>query len=157
MIPPGICTSTGSVVRRRPRPRQSVQGESMRAPRPRHAGQVDVCTNCPKAVFETCCTWPLPPHVGQVAGVVPGSAPEPLQRSHSTMVSTSTSRVTPKAASARVSSTAAVASPPRAGRRTVENRSSPKNAPSRSDRFEKSMNCSGWNWVPAMPACPNRS
>ena len=143
MIPAGICTSVGSVVRRRPRPRQAVHGVSMRAPRPRQAGQVEVCTNWPNEVCETCWTCPAPPQVGQVVADVPGSAPLPWQRSHAATVSTSTSRVTPNAASTRVSSTAAAASPPRDGRRDVPNRSSPKNAPRRSDRLEKSMNCSG--------------
>ncbi len=64
-------------------------------------------------------TWlisPRPPHTSQVSGWVPGALPSPEQVGHTTAVSTTSSRVAPKAHSLRSSSTRIVALRPRRAR-----------------------------------------
>ena len=145
MMPAGILTSTLRCDGRLPRPRQAWQGEAMITPRPPHVGQPVVCTNWPRAVCCNRCTRPWPPHVSHRSGSVPGSAPLPWQTSQVLTTSTSTLRVTPNADSVNSSSTVTARSPPRCGRRRPPppNRSSPKNAPNRSEREPKSMKMVG--------------
>ena len=73
--------------RRASAPRCAARGRSTRlqrsltsCPAPPHFGHVCVRTNSPKALRETCCTWPIPPHTSQALIVAPGSAPLPWQR-----------------------------------------------------------------------------
>ena len=85
-----------------PVPRQSGHLSLMIFPEPPQSGQV--CTFCtvPK---KDCCvntTFPLPPHFGQVSGVVPGFAPVPWQVWHSSFNTISISFSHPKIASSNV-------------------------------------------------------
>ena len=123
-------------------------------PTPPHCGHVPVRTNSPKTLRETCWTRPMPLHVVHVTGLVPGSAPLPLQRSQGTLTWKGTSRFTPLAASTSSISTSAAMSAPRA--RLVPpppNRSSPKNAEKMSERLPKS-NAPGVKPPPRRPAWP---
>src|SRR3954449_8154752 len=115
-MPAGIVPSSRRSATFLPLPSHSVHGVVTRLPEPPHCGHDDVRTNSPKTLRDTCCTRPPPPHVGQVIGDVPGSAPLPLHRSHVTLTWKGMSRVTPVAASASSSSTTAARSAPRARR-----------------------------------------
>src|SRR5690348_2372930 len=80
--PAGILTLIVLSPRTRPSPLHLRQGEAMVVPAPLHVGHGDTLTNWPKN--ERCArrTSPVPAHVGQRCGVVPGSAPDAAQRSH---------------------------------------------------------------------------
>ena len=81
-MPAGILTASVLCCLMRPVPWQSLHGEVIILPLPWQRGQVCWIEKKP------CCmrTWPCPPQVGQVVGLVPGLAPEPWQVSHSSMV-----------------------------------------------------------------------
>ena len=83
---------------------------------PPHAEHVWVRTNSPKAVRDTCCSRPMPPHCGQLTGAVPGSSPLPWHVSQAAATWNATLRVTPCAASASSIDTSApdVGAPPAA-------------------------------------------
>ena len=70
----------------------------MRLPVPWHALHGMAVTICPRIERRTCRTWPAPPHTSQRDGCVPGSQPEPSQRSHMTGMRTSTGATVPNAA-----------------------------------------------------------
>ena len=63
------------------RPRRPGTGCVIVWPEPPHVPQACVRMNWPKGEFETAWSRPEPPQVGQVSGVVPGSAPVPSQTS----------------------------------------------------------------------------
>ncbi len=86
-----FCSST------RPCPWQEPQGSEIILPVPWQRGQVCWTEKKP------CCmrTWPIPPQVVQVTGVVPGLAPLPLQVLQPTRVGTRMVTVVPRTASSR--------------------------------------------------------
>ena len=91
--------------------------------------------NWPRIVRRTVRTSPAPPQVRQVEGWVPGSHPEPRQRSHSTGIRSSTGFVAPNTASSRSRTRWTSASGPRArpaGPRAPPN-PAPKKASNRSE------------------------
>lgn len=69
------------VLRTRPSPEQVEQGVDS-SPEPPQAGQGATCWNMPSGVRTACTTWPCPPQVLQVVGVVPALTPEPSHVSH---------------------------------------------------------------------------
>ena len=70
----------------------------MRLPVALHATHGAAVTIWPRIERRTSRTSPAPPHTSQRAGCVPGSQPEPSQRSHATGRRTSTVAVAPNAA-----------------------------------------------------------
>src|SRR5690606_37908522 len=79
-IPGGILTASLRFLGTRPLPRHPSHSSLMMTPRPAHVGQAVTMRNMPPS--PACCTLPCPPHVGHVAGFVPGLAPEPWHLSH---------------------------------------------------------------------------
>jgi len=65
-----------------PLPPQVTHGSAIIWPAPLHEGHSATCVKLPKGVLVALLTCPLPPHVEQVFGPVPGFAPVPLQTSH---------------------------------------------------------------------------
>ncbi len=82
----------------RPVPPQPWQGSSITSPRPWQEMQARSMAKKP------CCARmrPEPPQVGQVFGLVPGLAPEPVQMSQVTLVGTRISAALPWNASSSV-------------------------------------------------------
>src|SRR5215510_13595246 len=78
--PAGTLTDSVLFLRTRPRPPHSRHGLSIVAPAPPQLGQVCWIEKKPCATR----TWPTPLHVLQLIGCEPGSAPFPVQRTHST-------------------------------------------------------------------------
>ena len=74
----------------------------MRLPVALHATHGAAVTIWPRIERRTSRTSPAPPHTSQRAGWVPGSQPEPSQRSHATGRRTSTVAVVPNAACGEV-------------------------------------------------------
>src|SRR5690348_4751799 len=86
----------------RPSPRHFLQGVWTTVPSPLQVGQGATVTNWPKN--ERCArrTSPLPLHVGQVVGLSPAPAPDPLNRSQGPGALPLTCPPTPVRPSARV-------------------------------------------------------
>ncbi len=85
-----------------PVPRQSVHLSLMILPLPWQSGQVCTLRTVPKRDCWVKTTWPLPPHLGQVSGLVPGFAPEPLQVLQVSFTFSSISFLQPNTASSKV-------------------------------------------------------
>src|SRR5262249_61644148 len=111
--PAGISTATVRSPRTRPSPRHTSQGSSTTIPSPPQVGQGDTDMNCPNMLRAVRRTSPLPPHVVQTDGLVPGRAPLPAQFSHRSSVFSLTLFLVPVATSARVSLTVTLISWPR--------------------------------------------
>jgi len=114
--PAGILTLTVRRVRTRPSPEHSGHGVRITLPKPLQRGHGREVITWPRNERCTCCTSPRPMQVSQVSGWVPGAQPDPSQVVHTTAVSIVSSRVVPKAVSARSSSTRSVALRPRRAR-----------------------------------------
>ena len=103
-MPAGTSTGTVRVLRTRPVPRHVSHGSLTMVPWPRQTLQVLVRMNWPNPPrLETSRMRPLPWHCGHCSRPVPALAPLPEQVSHAASAVTSTSLVTPKTASAKVS------------------------------------------------------
>ena len=136
IVDPGAGSRRRRCARRSSGPlrRTSEHGVSITLPMPPHAEQVCVRTNSPKAVRDTCCSRPIPPHFGQLTGVVPGSSAVAVARlagRRHAGTRCSASRPSPPPTSSIV--TSAPTSAPRRPRPPAANRSSPKNAEKRSE------------------------
>src|SRR3972149_11142301 len=109
--PGGTFTVSSLVFLVLPVPRQSGHGSRMTEPAPLHAEHV-------LAMLKKPCwnvTCPLPPHVVQVVGTVPGRAPEPRHSSQLRVLGTSTFFSVPKAASSQLIPRSYLKSDPRSG------------------------------------------
>ena len=84
-------------------------------PVPPHLVQGEVEANTPMGVCRRVWTLPLPWQVGHTSGVVPAAQPLPLQVGHCSLRSTESSFSQPKAASVKVTVTAARMLSPRWG------------------------------------------
>src|SRR5215218_1923183 len=158
--PAGTSTSMRRSACTRPSPRQSRHGERMRLPVASQAGHGDAVTIWPRIERRTWRTSPVPPHVSQRDGCVPGSHPDPSQRSQVTGSRTSTGWTTPNAASRRVSSTATSASKPRggpAGPRRPPKASPLKKASNRSPSPKASPACPAPGRALGAPSAPKTS
>ncbi len=116
--PEGMRTVTVRSVAVRPWPEQPVQGLSITSPWPSQVGQGAIVTIWPSSDCWTRWTWPEPLQAVQRVGLVPGSAQEPEQRSHSTAVRKVTSCSVPKTTSRSSIFTRRSTSPPRRWRGT---------------------------------------
>ena len=88
----------------------------MTVPNPPQCGHGRDVITWPRNERVTWLTSPRPPQTSQVSGWVPGAVPSPEQVGQTTAVSTTSSRVVPKAHSDRSSSTRMVALRPRRAR-----------------------------------------
>src|SRR5688572_14429583 len=77
--PAGISMLTVSSPYTRPSPLQLPHLAVIVDPSPLQEGQVETVCICPRKVFCTLLTWPLPPHVLQVCILPLSFAPLPLQ------------------------------------------------------------------------------
>ena len=82
--PAGMFTDSVRSLVTRPCPEQAPQGSEITRPRPWQVGQVRSTVKKPEDVRTA--PWPL--QVGQVLGLVPGLAPDPLHGSQETDVGT---------------------------------------------------------------------
>src|SRR5690606_17485642 len=92
--PGGTVMSTFFFVRTSPAPPQVGHGSDGMLPRPRHMGHGRLTAKppCPNEIT------PRPLHSGQVREMLPGAAPLPLQVAHSSVTSSSTGTLPPRAA-----------------------------------------------------------
>src|SRR5690606_27378306 len=90
----GTVMSTFRLVRTSPAPEHVGHGSLGMVPRPRHIGHGRFTAKppCPKEIT------PRPSHSGQVRDVLPGAPPEPLHVEHSSVTSSSTGTLPPRAA-----------------------------------------------------------
>ena len=120
------------VERTLPSPPQFVHGFGIRCPVPPHATHGTAVTSCPRIDRRTWRTSPAPSQESQRVGCVPGSHPDPSQRSHPLGNRSSRVCVVPNAASDRSSSISASASGARGGPAAPPAKPPEKNASKRS-------------------------
>src|SRR5437868_15242689 len=99
--PAGISSVTVSSPYTLPSPLHEVHLFVIVLPSPLQAGQVVTVCICPKKVFCTLLTWPLPPQVPHVCTLFLSFAPEPLHVPHETYFFTLTVLVVPFAISSK--------------------------------------------------------
>src|SRR5688572_23670828 len=99
--PAGMSNVTVSSPYTLPSPLHAVHLFVIVFPSPLHAGQVVTVCICPRKVFCTLLTWPLPPQVPQVCTLFLSFAPEPLQVLQETYFFTLTVLVVPLAISSK--------------------------------------------------------
>ena len=131
--------------------------ESGRVPPVAHG---DAVIRVPKTLRRTLWTSPVPPHVRQAIGAVPGSAPLPRHRSQTVSRSSSTSRRTPNAASWNDSPIRTPTSSPRRVRVRGPRRRDPippkPPCPKNISKMSE-MSANGWPPGPPAPAAVRRT
>ena len=118
LTPAGTLTLQRPLATLDPRARHVGQGSSIERPEPWQVGHVCDMENRPWFTA----TSPLPPHVAQVTGWLPGAAPDPLQVEHGAGPVSVTGTVTPAIASSKLRRTSVSRSAPRRARRRPSRR-----------------------------------